>query len=89
VSVTVPSTPGNIAMSSGAVAMALSLMGVPFDAALAVGLAFHALETVVSIVAGAVGLLVVFRPQVRVPGLRFAGTGAGIALVGVLVLAVG
>ncbi|MGE5689248.1 MAG: lysylphosphatidylglycerol synthase domain-containing protein [Pseudomonadota bacterium] len=84
----VPSTPGNVGVTSGAVAMALSLVGVGFEEALAVGIAFHAVETLVSIAAGLVGLLVVARPQVRVPGLRFAGTGAGIAFAAVLSLLV-
>jgi glycosyltransferase 2 family protein len=80
-----PSTPGGVGVASGAVVVALSLVGVGFDEALAVGLAFQAVETLVSIVAGSIGLLVVARPELRVPGLRYAGTGAGIALVGVLV----
>ena len=80
----VPSTPGNVGVSSGAVAMALSLVGVGFQEALAVGIAFHAVETLVSITAGLVGMLIVAKPQVRVPGLRFAGTGAGIALAAAL-----
>lgn len=83
----VPSTPGNVGVSSGAVAVALSFVGVGFGDALAVGLAFHAVETVVSITAGVVGLLVVAKPRVRVPALRYAGTG--IALAGVLALALG
>ena len=82
----VPSTPGNVGVSSGAVFVALSLIGVGFGQALAVGLAFHALESVVSIGAGAVGMLVMARPEVRVPALRYAGTGAGIAFAGVLAL---
>ena len=82
----VPSTPGNVGVSSGAVVVALSLIGVGFEQALAVGLAVHALESVVSIGAGAVGLLVIARPEVRVPALRYAGTGAGIAFAGALAL---
>jgi uncharacterized membrane protein YbhN (UPF0104 family) len=116
----VPSVPGNVGVSSGAVAVALTLVGVDFGHALAVGLAFHALETVTSLAAGAGGLLVVARPRLRIafarvtrlrlpslglpgvrlpslrlPGVRlpapvrYAGTGAGIALVGVLGLLVG
>jgi hypothetical protein len=82
----VPSTPGNVGVSSGAVVVALSLIGVGFEQALAVGLAFHALESVVSIGAGATGLLVLARPEVRVPALRYAGTGVGIAFAGMLAL---
>jgi uncharacterized membrane protein YbhN (UPF0104 family) len=82
----VPSTPGNVGVSSGAVLVALSLIGVGFGQALAVGLAFHALESVVSIGAGALGLLVLARPEVRVPALRYAGTGVGIAFAGLLAL---
>jgi uncharacterized membrane protein YbhN (UPF0104 family) len=84
----VPSTPGNVGVSSGAVAMALSLVGVGFQEALAVGIAFHAVETLVSLTAGLVGMLVVAKPQIRVPGLRFAGTGAGIALAAALAVLV-
>jgi uncharacterized membrane protein YbhN (UPF0104 family) len=85
-----PTTPGNVGVSSGAVAVALTLAGVGFGDALAVGLAFHALETVTSLAAGAGGLLVVARPRLRLPvPVRYASTGAGIALVGVLGLLVG
>ena len=47
-----PLTPGNVGLTSGAVAMALRAHGVGMTTALATGIAFHAVETVVGIVFG-------------------------------------
>jgi uncharacterized membrane protein YbhN (UPF0104 family) len=53
-----PLTPGNIGVTSGAVAMALQAHGIGWSAALSAGIAFHAVETVVGVGYGAAGLLV-------------------------------
>lgn len=50
---TLPLTPGNIGVASAAVAFALKAHGVDGDLALTAGIAFHALESAVSVAAGA------------------------------------
>jgi uncharacterized membrane protein YbhN (UPF0104 family) len=52
-----PLTPGNLGVASGAVAMALQAHGIGWGEALAAGIAFHAAETVVSLLYGGSGLL--------------------------------
>jgi len=47
-----PLTPGNIGVTSGAVAMALQAHGVSFTHGLAAGIAFHAVETTVGVLFG-------------------------------------
>jgi uncharacterized membrane protein YbhN (UPF0104 family) len=47
-----PLTPGNVGLTSGAVAMALRAHGVGMTTALATGIAFHAVETVAGIIFG-------------------------------------
>jgi uncharacterized membrane protein YbhN (UPF0104 family) len=49
---TMPLTPGNVGLTSGAVAMALRAHGVGFTTALTTGIAFHAVETVAGIAFG-------------------------------------
>ena len=76
----VPLTPGNAGVASGAIAIALHLQGVDVATSLAVGIAFHALETAVSIVLGAGSLLYLGRaPRWSV---RVATAGTCVALVG-------
>ena len=75
-----PLTPGNVGVASGAVALALHAGGVDGTLALSTGIALHALETSVSLVAGGAGLLYLARPPVWT--LRLAGGCAGIALAG-------
>jgi uncharacterized membrane protein YbhN (UPF0104 family) len=48
----VPLTPGNIGVTSGAIALAFEANGVSFTHGLAAGIAFHAVETVVGIMFG-------------------------------------
>ena len=48
-----PLTPGNIGVSSAAVAFALRTQGVDGDVALSVGIAFNAVETLTSLAFGA------------------------------------
>ena len=73
-------TPGNVGVASGAVAVALHLQGVDVATALTVGIAFHALETAVSIVVGAGGLLYLTRAPRW--SLRVATAASCVALVG-------
>ena len=73
-------TPGNAGVASGAVAVALHLQGVDVTTSVAVGIAFHALETAVSIVLGAGSLLYLGRaPRWSV---RVATAATCMALVG-------
>jgi len=52
-----PLTPGNVGLTSGAVAMALRAHGVGLTTALTTGIAFHAVETVAGIVFGLASVL--------------------------------
>jgi uncharacterized membrane protein YbhN (UPF0104 family) len=53
----VPITPGNVGVTSGAIAMALQAHGVAATPALSTGIAFHAVETATSLVYGIGGAL--------------------------------
>lgn len=79
-----PITPGSFGIGSGAVAVALASRGIGMDQALAVGIAMQALETVVSLAAGAVGGLYLVRrnPVVRrwTMRLALAGMSTGLAI---------
>jgi Lysylphosphatidylglycerol synthase TM region len=59
-----PVTPGNVGLTSGAIAVALRAHGVSFHAGLAAGLAFHAVETAVGLLFG-LAALVWFAPSVK------------------------
>ena len=76
---TMPLTPGNVGITSGAVAMALSAHGVPMTVALTTGIAFHAVETCAGLTAGlASGLfLIELQPRRR---WTVAAAGAAMAL---------
>jgi uncharacterized membrane protein YbhN (UPF0104 family) len=52
-----PVTPGNVGMTSGAIAVALKAHGVSFDDGLAAGITFHAVETGVGLLFGIGGLI--------------------------------
>jgi uncharacterized membrane protein YbhN (UPF0104 family) len=54
---TMPLTPGNVGLTSGAIAMALRAHGVGMTTALTTGIAFHAVETVAGIVFGLASVL--------------------------------
>jgi uncharacterized membrane protein YbhN (UPF0104 family) len=80
-----PLTPGNVGVTSGAVAFALQAHGIGHTQALSTGIAFHATETAVSLLYGACGVLVVAGGSLT--GTRrwlayAAGTAASLALVG-------
>ena len=52
-----PITPGNVGITSAAVAIALHGRGVPMESAMAAGIALHAVETIVGVTLGAAGAL--------------------------------
>ncbi len=64
----VPLTPGNVGITSGAIALAFQSQGVSFTHGLAAGIAFHAVETAVGIMFGIAS--VVWLAPYRSPGLR-------------------
>jgi len=85
---TMPLTPGNIGVTSGAVAMALQAHGVGLTEALGAGIALHAVETAAGLVFGLTGALLLARfptPASRriaiasAGGLAAAALAAGIA----------
>ncbi len=87
----VPLTPGNVGIASGAVAVALQSRGIGVSHALGVGIGIQALETLVSLAAGAAGAVYFARPGRFVPrwALRAAalsGTAAVAAVLGTFVL---
>ena len=59
----VPLTPANIGVAGGAAALAFHAHGVPLHAALAAGLALHAVETVTGLAFGALGAAAVLRSR--------------------------
>jgi uncharacterized membrane protein YbhN (UPF0104 family) len=59
-----PVTPGNVGLTSGAIAVALQAHGVSFDEGLAAGITFHAVETGVGLLFG-IGGLVWLAPTLR------------------------
>lgn len=59
-----PVTPGNVGLTSGAIAVALKAHQVAFHAGLAAGLAFHAVETGVGLLFG-IGAAVWFAPALK------------------------
>jgi len=85
-----PLTPGSIGVGSGAVAVALAGRGIGMPQALGVGFAIQALETIVSMAAGATGALYLAWPSasVRRWTFRAATVGASAALAAALGLAV-
>jgi uncharacterized membrane protein YbhN (UPF0104 family) len=82
-----PLTPGNLGITSGAVAVAFRAQGIPFAHGLAAGIAFQAIETAVGIAYG-LGSLVWLAPYptpaVRKIALLAAGTSASLAVAGAL-----
>lgn len=76
-------TPGNVGITGGALALALSARGVDTDQALSVGIAFQAVETATSLGIGAAAVMFLARRRFSVWPLRLAGAGAGVALAGV------
>ena len=79
-----PRTPGNFGTGAGAVALALHGTGVPVGPALAVGVAFQAVETFTGMTLGLVGVASLASPDSRVRRLSMAA-----ALVGAVAVSVG
>lgn len=63
---TMPLTPGNIGVATGAVAVALQSRGIGMTQALSTGIAFHAVETVAGLSVGATGALWLTRETAAV-----------------------
>jgi uncharacterized membrane protein YbhN (UPF0104 family) len=84
-----PLTPGSIGVGSGAVAVALAGSGIGMTQAFSVGFAIQALETIVSMAAGASGALYLAWPSasVRRWTYRAATVGASVAAAAALGLA--
>jgi uncharacterized membrane protein YbhN (UPF0104 family) len=64
----IPLTPGNIGITSGAIALAFQSQGVSFTNGLAAGIAFHAVETAVGLMFGIAS--VAWLAPYRTPGIR-------------------
>ena len=78
-----PLTPGNIGVTSGAVALTLNAHGVPITIALTTGIAFHAVETCAGVSSGlASALYLVEVSPARRWAVVVAGATAAAALVG-------
>ena len=81
-----PITPGAVGIGSGAVAVALAGRGIGMPDALGTGIAMQAIESVVSITAGSLGILYLAqaRPAYRRWTLRLATAGTSIAFAALL-----
>jgi uncharacterized membrane protein YbhN (UPF0104 family) len=81
-----PITPGAIGVGSGAVAVALASRGIGMPDALGTGIAMQAIESLVSITAGSLGILYLAqsRPTYRRWTLRVATVGTSIAFAALL-----
>ena len=80
---TMPLTPGNIGVTSGAVTMALQAHGVALTEALGAGIALHAVETAAGLVFGLTGALLLAQfptPESRRIAIASAGGLAAAAL---------
>jgi uncharacterized membrane protein YbhN (UPF0104 family) len=80
VSGAVPITPGNLGVGSGAMAVALLMVGVDASTGIALGIAFQAVETCIGILAGALGVLVLAAPPVPAWSVRLAGAVGGLGV---------
>jgi len=79
----VPVMPGNLGVTSGAIAVVLSTRGAPLTASIAAGVAFHAVEAAAGIAFGAGGALFLARyrtPAARRWSLRIATAAASLLL---------
>jgi len=82
----IPLTPGNVGIASGAVAVALQSRGIGVTQALGVGIAIQALETLVSLGAGTVGVISFAWPSGLAGrrAFRVAAIALPVAVAGVL-----
>jgi uncharacterized membrane protein YbhN (UPF0104 family) len=79
---TLPLTPGNLGVGSGAIAVGLHFVGVDGQTALATGFAFQAVESGVSLLAGSAGLVYLARLSLPAWSVRVVGAAACLALAG-------
>jgi uncharacterized membrane protein YbhN (UPF0104 family) len=79
---TLPLTPGNLGVGSGAIAVGLHFMGVDGPTAIATGLAFQAVESGVSLLVGSAGLVYLARLSLPAWSLRIVGAATCLALAG-------
>ncbi len=77
----VPLTPGNLGAGAGAATLALHGSGVPVGTALALGIAFQAIETFSGMTLGLAGAAVIAAPGTRVRRWSFAAAAAAAVLV--------
>jgi uncharacterized membrane protein YbhN (UPF0104 family) len=75
-----PITPGNLGVGSGAIAVALLMVGVDGGTAIAIGLAFQGVETCIGLLAGAFGILALAAPPVPAWSMRLAGVTGALAI---------
>ncbi|HEU5278372.1 MAG TPA: lysylphosphatidylglycerol synthase domain-containing protein [Gaiellaceae bacterium] len=76
-----PLTPGNFGAGAGAATLALHGAGVGLGSALALGVAFQAVETFAGMVLGLVGAAVLATPGTRIRRWSLAAAGAGVVVV--------
>jgi uncharacterized membrane protein YbhN (UPF0104 family) len=76
----IPLTPGNWGVTSSAIVVALNARGIDVTDALTVGIAFHALETVVSVAFGGLSALVLTPIPARVRRWALLGAAGACAL---------
>lgn len=74
VSGALPITPGNLGVGSGAIAVALLMVGVDGGTAVTIGIAFQGVETTIGLVAGGLAAVAVAAPPVPAWSLRLAGS---------------
>ena len=76
-----PLTPGNFGAGAGAATLALHGAGVGLGSALALGVAFQAVETFAGVVLGLVGAAVLATPGTPIRRWSLAAAGAGVVVV--------
>jgi uncharacterized membrane protein YbhN (UPF0104 family) len=81
-----PITPGNIGVTSAAVATVLKSKGIDFDTALATGLAYHAVETLASLCFGLTGALALTKLHLPRKRELALAVGASLALLGTAIV---
>jgi uncharacterized membrane protein YbhN (UPF0104 family) len=74
----VPLTPGNLGVGAGAASVALHGLGVEMGTALAIGVAFQALETLAGVTLGVAGAAVIAAPGTRTRRLATAAAVVGV-----------
>jgi hypothetical protein len=73
-------TPGNIGIGSGAIAVALLMVGVDGGTAIAIGIAFQGVETGIGMAAGSLGLLALAPQPAPAWSMRLAGSAGALVV---------